>query len=86
MSDTHRRRRPLDETVVENALKQRDAAQVDAANAKADAAMLEGEVTQWRTRANELAGVLERIADNPTSKREDVQATVNVALGRINWR
>lgn len=76
----------LNETVTENALRQRDKAQVDAANAKAEVSELEAEVTQWRTRAHTLAGVLERIANKPTSKREDVQAVVNVTLGNIDWR
>lgn len=76
----------LNETVTANALRQRDRAQVEAANAKAEAAELEAEVTRWRDRAHTLAGVLERIADKPTSSREDVQAVVNVALGKANWR
>lgn len=78
--------RRLDETVVENAMRQRDAAQLDATNARAEAAELEGELTQWKTRANELAGVIERIVNNPTSDREDVQAILNVTLGKITWR
>jgi bifunctional N-acetylglucosamine-1-phosphate-uridyltransferase/glucosamine-1-phosphate-acetyltransferase GlmU-like protein len=90
MSDTqHGRRRRvslarLDETVVENAL--RDAAQIDGANARAESAELEADVAKWRTRAHTLAGVLERIANDPTSKREDVQAIVNTTLGRMDWR
>jgi hypothetical protein len=82
MSDTqHGRRRRvslarLDETVVENALRQRDA----------ESAELEADVAKWRTRAHTLAGVLERIANDPTSKREDVQAIVNTTLGRMDWR
>jgi hypothetical protein len=92
MSDTqHGRRRRvslarLDETVVENALRQRDAAQIDVANARAESAELEADVAKWRTRAHTLAGVLERIANDPTSKREDVQAIVNTTLGRMDWR
>lgn len=78
--------RRLDETVVENAMRQRDAAQLEVANQTAEIAELEAELTQWRTRAHTLAGVMERIANDPTSKREAVQAVVNVALGKINWR
>jgi outer membrane protein TolC len=72
--------------VVENALRQRDAAQIDVANARAESAELEADVAKWRTRAHTLAGVLERIANDPTSKREDVQAIVNTTLGRMDWR
>lgn len=78
--------RRLDETVVENALRQRDAAQLEAANQTAEIAELEAELTQWKTRAHTLAGVIERITNKPLSKREDVQAVLNVTLGGIDWR
>jgi hypothetical protein len=77
--------RTLDETVVENAIRQRDRAQIDAANAKAEISELEGEMTQWRSRAYELIGVMRRMADDPKSSREDVQATLNVVLSKHNW-
>jgi cyanate lyase len=92
MSDTaHGRKRRaaalrrLDETVVENALRQRDAAQIDAANARAESIELEAELTQWRTRAYELRGVMERMANDPTLTRTDVQGMLNLALARHNW-
>lgn len=77
--------RRLDDTVVENAIRQRDKAQIDAANARAEAVELEAELTQWRTRAYELRGVMERAANDPTSKREDVQGMLNLALARHTW-